>query len=217
MTRGERAGVALTRKQIERPPQAAMPSSTVVGRLARVMAAAVDVLHVDSVGLMLADERDELRAVGSTDPAVAELEAAQIRVRQGPGWDTAQHGHTVAVADLRTEPAYSELSAALAETGVRAVLSCPVVVADQVVGNFNLVRRQPRAWTDADVRAAEAYGRVIATTLRLSVQSGVAFGADPAQDRWREGGPVGDTTTEEVGRADPPPASARDVRADETR
>lgn len=140
-------------------------------RLGQAVDNAVTVLGVDSVGLMLLDDRDALRAVGSTDGASALLEDAQARIGEGPGIDTVRHEATVAVRDLATMPAYAELWASVSETGIRAVLSCPVKAGGSVVGNLNAARHRPHEWAAEEIQEIEAYSRVIGLTLELAAEA----------------------------------------------
>lgn len=53
---------------------------------------------------------------------------------------------------------------------VRAVLSVPVRVREQVVGTLNALRAQTTRWTTTDVRAVEAYAGIVGVLLRLGSQ-----------------------------------------------
>jgi GAF domain-containing protein len=156
-------------------------------RLEQVMTAAAQVLAVDGVGLMMLDEHDGLRAVGASDPVSAALEEGQLQVGQGPGVDCVRSGRTVAADDLadsacpalwevlRGHGAGSAVSAEERVWAVRAVLSVPVRVREQVVGTLNALREEPTRWTTTDVRAIEAYAGIVAVLLRLSSQERRAF------------------------------------------
>ena len=145
--------------------------SALADRLARVVDSAVEVLGVDSVGLMLLDHDDTLRAAGFTSPATSALENLQAEIGEGPGIDASNRAETVAVADLAEAPGYEALWRRVADTGVRAVLASPVWVWGNVVGNLNAVRRRAHRWTETEIRANEAYAKVIGVTLDLAVQT----------------------------------------------
>jgi GAF domain-containing protein len=150
----------------------AMSRSSPAAALAQTVQVAVDVLRVDSVGLMLLDEHGTLQAVGFTDDQASVLEATQVRVGQGPGLDTMDTSVTVAVADLAVVPAYAALWAGVSGNGLRAVLSCPIWAAGAVVGNLNAARRRPHTWTVDEIREAEAYAKVVGLILDLAAPSG---------------------------------------------
>lgn len=150
----------------------ALSGSTPAVALAQSVQVAVDVLRVDSVGLMLLDEHGALQAVGFTDDEAAVLEATQARVRHSPGRETIDTAATVAVADLALVPAYAALWAGVAASGLRAVLSCPIWAGGAVVGNLNAARRKPHTWTADEIREAEAYAKVVGLILDLATPSG---------------------------------------------
>jgi GAF domain-containing protein len=150
----------------------AMSGFSPAAALAQTVQVAVDVLRVDSVGLMLLDEQGTLQAVGFTDDQASVLEATQVRIGQGPGLDTMDTSVTVAVADLSVVPAYAALWAGVSGNGVRAVLSCPIWAAGALVGNLNAGRRRPHTWTADEIREAEAYAKVVGLILDLAAPSG---------------------------------------------
>src|SRR5215213_9024559 len=126
--------------------------SALADRLARVVESAVEVLRVDSVGLMLLDQHDALRPAGFTGFAASALEQVQIEIGEGPGIDASKRAETIAVTDLAEAPCYARLWRRLANTGVRAVLASPVRVWGNVIGNLNAVRSQPHRWTETEIR-----------------------------------------------------------------
>jgi hypothetical protein len=89
---------------VDLPPQSDQQSSD---RLGEVLGAATQVLGVDSVGLMLLDEHDALRVVGTTDAASAALEAAQLQLHRGPAIDCVRSGRRIAVAGLAASAGYA--------------------------------------------------------------------------------------------------------------
>jgi len=150
----------------------AMSRSSPAAALAQTVQVAVDVLRVDSVGLMLLDEHGTLQAVGFTDDQASVLDTTQVRVGQGPGLDTMDTAATVAIADLAVIPGYAALWAGVSGIGLRAVLSCPIWAAGAVVGNLNAARRRPHTWTADEIREAEAYAKVVGLILDLAAPSG---------------------------------------------
>ena len=160
--------------------------SASVQRLAVVVASAVDVLRVDSVGLMLLDEDDVLRSVGFTDQPASILEQAQARLNSGPGVDATRSGNSVAVPDLAAEPAYADLWQRVQHTGVRAVVAVAIRVRGIVVGNLNTVMHRPHDWSAAEIVANEAYAKVVGVTLDLAGQAADAASLlSRLRSRWR--------------------------------
>jgi GAF domain-containing protein len=139
-----------------------------VAQLAQVVAAANDILDVDGVGVLLLDESGRLRAVAASGPAAAAAEVAQQHLGAGPGIDAVIARRTVVSNDLCADDRYAALPEVLGDGVVRGMISAPIRVATQVVGNLNAVARTPRPWSGAEVRAVEAFAAVISTILELS-------------------------------------------------
>jgi GAF domain-containing protein len=143
-------------------------------RLDRVVQVVRDVLGVDSVGMLLLDEDERLRTVAATGDSATALEQAQERLGLGPGFDCSRDRTVVSVDDLATVPDYAPLWDAVGSSGVRAVLAVPVGVGTQHVGNLNSLHADAHAWSESEVRTAEAFAMLIADLLALS---------SPAPDR----------------------------------
>jgi len=141
--------------------------------LEQTMDAIRSVLRVTGAGLMMLDEQQRLRYVGSSDEGGGALEAAQLRHGIGPGFDSLATRGTVSTPDITADPAYHSLHAAgdLNGAGIRAVLAAPVSVAGQPVGVLDLYRADARSWTEEDEAGARAFADVLATLLRAAVQS----------------------------------------------
>jgi GAF domain-containing protein len=148
--------------------------------LSAVVAAAAELLGVDSVGILLLDEAGTLRAVAASTTMAAALELAQQQLGTGPGHDATRRRGIVRITDLATVPAYQPLLAELGQLSVRAVLSAPIWIAAEVVGNLNLIKTQAHSWTDSEARAATAYAEVVGRLLGLGARSqkaGAGLGA----------------------------------------
>jgi GAF domain-containing protein len=182
---------ALTASLITLLSRADLPSPIgerqLLDRFDEVFRATTQVLRIDSAGLMLLDDRNVLRIVGTTDEAGAALEAAQVHLRSGPGIDCLATGRTVAVDDLATSTDYAPVWEWLTRAGeapdVRSVLSAPVLVSGETVGTLNALHRSPQSWESAQVRAVQAYAGLIGIQLRLGAAArtdGAARPSDPA-------------------------------------
>ncbi len=140
-------------------------------RLRQVVAAANDLLSADGVGVLLLDEKNLIRTVAATDLATDALEQVQEHLAVGPGIDAVRWRRTVSIPDLSTAPDYQPLWERLVGHGVHAVLSAPIWVDGDVVGNLNAMRTTPHAWTEAQVAGSEAFAGVIGRLLELSAGS----------------------------------------------
>lgn len=143
----------------------------VLDRLQQVIAGAVGMLGVDSVGLMLLDEHGVARVAGASDEFADALEKAQAESGQGPGIDSLHDGDTVAVADLATAKKYSQLWQRLGPFAPHAVLSCPVRASGDVIGNFNALLQERHTWTAQQTNAIETYAHVIGLALTVTAQA----------------------------------------------
>ena len=168
------------------PPVAAPKDeveSALADRLARVVESAVEVLGVDGVGLMLFDQHDALRTAGFSNSPASALEQVQAELGEGPGIDASTGKKSVAVADLAEAPTYAGLWRRVSDSGIRAVLASPVWVWGSVIGNLNAVRNRAHRWTETEIRANEAYAKVVGATFDLAVQT-----VDAGRDRLPEPG-----------------------------
>ncbi len=147
------------------------PVQAASAHLSSIVAAAADLLGVESVGILLLDESGVLRAAASTTATAARLEEAQQRLGLGPGHDTIARRGTVSVADLAAVPDYAPLLAELAPVRVAAVLSAPIWVGTEVVGNLNLIHAEAHHWSESEARATAAYAEVIGYLLGDSARS----------------------------------------------
>jgi signal transduction protein with GAF and PtsI domain len=165
--------VALTRslerltKGLTTPPSV----DALTARLAVLVDTAREVLFVDAVGLLLLGDTGQLRTVATTGPASATLEEAQADLGIGPGLDVLHTRAPVAVTDLAAEPSYAPLWERVRDAGYRAVVSGPVWVGRQVVGNLNGMRPDVHEWSSSEVAAVEAFAGVIGTLLGLTARS----------------------------------------------
>lgn len=183
-----------------------LSDSELLARIDRMLAAAVEVLGVDSVGLMLLDDRDRLRRVGATDGVADRLENAQSESGQGPGVDSVRTGQVVAVSDLSVAPDYGDLWTRVSDSDIHAVLSSPVRVDQETIGNLNAVLHRPHSWAESQVRANQAYADVIGLALKTvararniggrvnRLQNRLAMLSQPGHQH-----PTGPQATEQVG------------------
>lgn len=162
---------ALTRSLAELAASVPAPATTLSHQLGVVVGAAAELLGVDCVGVLLLDDRDQVRTVAASGPAAAALELVQEQLQLGPGIDVLTTGQVLTVVDLAVEPGYRQLWSELAGAGVRGVLSAPVVVRAEIVGNLNLVTVQRHEWSAAERRAAAAFGDLIGQLLRAATSA----------------------------------------------
>lgn len=147
------------------------PVQPISAHLSVTVTAAADLFGVDSVGVLLLDGDGALRAVASSTALAAALEQAQQQVGIGPGHDAQARRGSVLIDDLTAVPEYAPLLAAIEPLTARAVLSAPIWLDSEVVGNLNLIRTDVHRWTPVEARSATAYAEVVGRLLGLAAQS----------------------------------------------
>ncbi len=168
----------------------------------------------DGAGLMLLEQGDDDTVVASA-PFVAEVDAIQYRLREGPCITAATHGRIVRSGSLCSDRQWPRFGSRVARLGVRSALSLPLVTDEGVLGAMDVYAYAPDAFDDRAVRVGELFAvpaaiavqnaQVLAEARRLTAQLEVALkhravidqakgilisrmgcGADEAFDRLRE-------------------------------
>jgi PAS domain S-box-containing protein len=152
------------------------PAADLDGAVQVVLDAGVRLLEVDGTGLMLADTQGRLCAAGASDEATLAFLRAQEHVMKGPCVHTFLLERPVQAGNLADDPRWPRLAEAAAVNRVGAALACPIGLYGGPVGALLVSAAGPRAWTDAEVTAAEAYASVLATLLELAAGAGRGSG-----------------------------------------
>jgi GAF domain-containing protein len=101
-------------------------------------------------GITVVDEHGMCTTIAATDPAVAAADALQYELGEGPclrAWDTAT---TQRIPDTTTDARWPEWSQAVAQAGIRSVLSTPLACRGREVGALKIYATEPHAFTDYD-------------------------------------------------------------------
>ena len=114
-------------------------------------------------GTLFLCEGDAVRVVAfhNAPNALAELWRREPLFRPGPGLAisrSTKSKQVVQIADIMADQAYSERDPARIQVvelgGFRAVLSVPLVKANEVIGAFNIFRQEPGPFTDKQIALA---------------------------------------------------------------
>ena len=125
----------------------------------------VQLLDVSAAGLLLADQRGELRVVAASSEAARLLELFQLQNDQGPCLDCYRTGQPAAAADLATERRWPRFTPGARQAGFAAVQALPMRLREQVIGALNLFRADAGAFAPAEVRVGQALADVATISL----------------------------------------------------
>lgn len=139
--------------------------------VADIVTAMPTVFDVDGAGVLLLDEEQVLRYVGSTDTASELLESVQASTGRGPCVEALLDDEVVVVEDLGADSRWPDLAEVLVPAGVRAVLGSPIHLAGAPVGSINVYRRERYTWDDSDRSALGAFNRVVERLLAAAIVS----------------------------------------------
>lgn len=190
----------------------ALDLNQVLTRVAELAAAAIP--GADGAGLTVLDHGHADTIVASA-PFVAEVDAIQYSMAEGPCITAAKEVRTVRSGSLEDDPQWPRFGPPVGGLGVHSVLSIPLVIPDGVVGAIDVYGHPPNAFDDQAAHIGELFAapaavavqnaQVLAQTKRLAEQlqsalnsravidqalgilmSRVGSTADEAFDRLRE-------------------------------
>jgi GAF domain-containing protein len=104
----------------------------------------------DGAGVTLLDEHGERTTTAATDPVVTHVDTLQYDLGEGPCLTAWARRAAVRVDDLTGDDRWPRWAQAAAATGVRAVLSAPLVAGDAALGALKVYSRRPGAYGDRD-------------------------------------------------------------------
>jgi transcriptional regulator with GAF, ATPase, and Fis domain len=155
------------------------------GALQQLASAAKALLGVDGAGLMLADERGELRWATASDQQTQIIEEGEERLGEGPCINAFAEHAPMAMRDATKEPHWGKITNVVTGQDMRAGLSVPVQLEGGPIGSLDLYSAEPRDWDQAEISAAQVYaalggGRIPRSTAaqakgRVDEQLQVAF------------------------------------------
>ena len=111
----------------------------VIGFLHLLTARCVNLLEVDSAGILLTDQQGQLRLVAASSEQTRLLELFQLQSDQGPCLDCFTTGQPVASSDLSADiQRWPVFAAAARRAGFAAVHALPMRLRDNIIGTLNL-------------------------------------------------------------------------------
>ena len=134
----------------------------VIDLLDRLVSYSVDLLAADAAGILLADPRQGLQVVASSNEESATLELLQLQADEGPCVECFRTGAPVGVPDLAdADDQWPRFISAIAEKGTyRSVHALPLRLRGEAIGALNLFHRRPGALPAADLALGQALADV---------------------------------------------------------
>jgi hypothetical protein len=133
----------------------------------RLCRACVDVLTVDGASLSLMHNGTLQATVGASGDLSRRLDELQFTFGEGPCYDSVRTSRPVMVSDLRdpAEQRWPAYTAAVVETGVRAVYALPVSAAAAPLGVLDLFRAAPGLLSERDLSGGMLAAQLAALPL----------------------------------------------------
>jgi GAF domain-containing protein len=153
--------------------------------LTRVAEFAVSAIPgADGVGLTLLESGRADTMVASA-PFVAEVDAVQYGIEEGPCITSAAEGRTVRSGELDTDPQWPRFGPQIGHLGVHSALSVPLITHGGVLGAMNVYAHKRDAFDEHGARIGELFAEpaaiavqnahVLAQAQRLAAQLQVAL------------------------------------------
>lgn len=141
----------------------------VVDLLDRLTRYCVRLLDAAAAGLLLADQRGNLRIVAASSEGSRLLELFQLQNEEGPCADCYRQGAAVVVEDIRRLHDRWPRFGPLAESsGYLAVHALPMRLREDVVGTLNIFQKGPGLLAEGDVVIAQALADVATISILQS-------------------------------------------------
>ena len=121
----------------------------------------VELLGVDAAGLMLADQRGQLRVIASSAESVRLVEIFELQHSEGPCMDCFDSGEQIVnVGEDQIRARWPGFAAEAAELGFRSAHALPMRLRDEVIGAVNLFTRASRRLDADDLAVGQAMADV---------------------------------------------------------
>jgi GAF domain-containing protein len=153
--------------------------------LTRVAQFAVSAIPgADGVGLTLL-EAGRANTMVASSTFVAEVDAIQYGIDEGPCITSAAEGRTVCSGELGTDPQWPHFGPQIGHLGVHSALSIPLITNGDVLGAMNVYAHEPNAFDEHGARIGELFAEpaaiavqnahVLAQARRLATQLQLAL------------------------------------------
>lgn len=133
--------------------------------LERFLAEAATVFPDTLLSLLLLDDSGQWLHLRASRGFAGREARPVCRLGEGIGGAVVASGRPVVVEDLRAEPNFA-LPELVEETGVRSLLSVPLLAPDAILGTLHIYSRAPRRFSPADAELASALANQAALAIR---------------------------------------------------
>ena len=138
----------------------------VVDLLTQLTERCADLLEVEAAGFLLADPLGQLRLLAATSKQARDIELFQLQADEGPCVQCYATGHTVSVADVRSDlDRWPRFSRAARDAGFAAVHAVPMRAAGAVLGALGLFDSNPGVLNDADLLVAQTLTHIACVAI----------------------------------------------------
>lgn len=126
----------------------------------------VRLVEADAVGILLADDRGNLRVMAASNEQTRLLELFQLQNEQGPCLEAFTTGEIVSHPDLRSAGArWPQFVPAAVAAGFGSALAIPLRLRTQTIGTLNLFRIDIGVMPERDVHLAQALADVASIAI----------------------------------------------------
>jgi GAF domain-containing protein len=132
----------------------------VIEVLTRLTSRSVELLEAAAAGILLADERGQLRVIGASTEAVQLLELFQIQNAEGPCLDCFTTGTVVTSDNLALKNPWPQFAAECVRNGYPSVCAVPLRLRELILGCLNLFMSEPVGLSDAEIALSQALADV---------------------------------------------------------
>jgi len=118
----------------------------------------------DFAGITLVSD-SRITTPAASDRRVAELDALQARLWEGPCMDAIREPESVYSEDLAADERWPQFAGQAVQRGMRSLLACRLSLNDDPLGALNLYSREPSAFDASDREVAELFAAHAAVAL----------------------------------------------------
>lgn len=137
----------------------------------RVLEYAVKAVGCSHAGVILVHGGRKVETVASTHEVVAELDAVQFDLGEGPDLEVMDDHDSVVVPDTHLEDRWPRWAGRVADRGIRSMMGVRLHTSDSTIGSLNFYALDPHAFDDEDVRIARVLARHAGVALACARDS----------------------------------------------